>query len=68
VSWDTIERIGFDVTAGGTAGFVTLDGLRAEDTDTINNEYALISRAIPGSPIIKDDTSPMDIEYTLGIA
>lgn len=68
ISWGTIERFGFDITAGGTAGFVTLDALRAEDTDTLNNEYALISRAVYGSPILKTSTSQMDVEYGLEIS
>jgi hypothetical protein len=64
-NWDAITRMGFDVTAGGTAGFVILDGLRIEDTDTPNQDFILVSHAILGSPISKTDVAPMDVEYAL---
>ncbi|QIQ62928.1 minor tail protein [Streptomyces phage Moab] len=63
--WDTVTRMGFDVTAGGTAGYVILDGLRVEDLDTPNQDFVLVSHAILGSPIQKTNTAPMDVEYAL---
>jgi hypothetical protein len=63
--WDTVTRMGFDVTAGGTAGYVILDGLRVEDLDTPNQDFVLVSHAILGSPISKTNTAPMDVEYAL---
>ncbi|QQV92411.1 minor tail protein [Streptomyces phage MeganTheeKilla] len=64
-SWETITRMGFDVTAGGTAGYVILDGLRVEDLDTPNQDFVLVSHAILGSPIQKTNVAPMDVEYAL---
>lgn len=64
-SWDTVTRMGFDVTAGGTAGYVILDGVRVEDLDTPNQDFVLVSHAILGSPIEKTNIAPMDVEYAL---
>ncbi|QQO39729.1 minor tail protein [Streptomyces phage Belfort] len=64
-SWETITRMSFDVTAGGTAGYVILDGLRVEDLDTPNQDFTLVSHAILGSPIQKTNVAPMDVEYAL---
>ena len=65
ITWDNITRMGFDVTAGGTAGYVILDGLRVEDVDTPNQDYILVSHAILASPIAKTNIAPMDVEYAL---
>lgn len=65
VNWDNINRFGFDVTAGGTAGYVILDGLRVEDLDTPNQDFVLVSHTILGSPLVKTNTAPMDVEYAL---
>jgi hypothetical protein len=65
ISWDSISRMGFDVTAGGTAGYVILDGLRVEDLDTPNQEFVLVSHTILSSPLVKSNTAPMDVEYAL---
>ena len=65
ISWESISRITFDVTAGGTDSYVILDGLRVEDVDTPNQNYILVSHAVLGSPIAKTNIAPMDIEYAL---
>lgn len=65
ISWDSITRMGFDVTAGGTAGYVILDGLRVEDLDTPNQDFVLVSHTILSSPLAKTNTAPMDVEYAL---
>jgi hypothetical protein len=65
ISWDSISRMTFNVTAGGTAGYVILDGIRIEDGDVPDKSYILVSHSIPASPIIKSSASPMDIEYAL---
>lgn len=64
-SWDSVTRMGFDVTAGGTGSYVILDGLRVEDLDTPNQDFVLVSHAILGSPIQKTNVAPMDVEYAL---
>lgn len=65
ISWDSITRFGFDVTATATAGYVILDGLRIEDLDTVNQDYVLVSHTVLSSPLVKTDTAPMDVEYAL---
>jgi hypothetical protein len=64
-SWSNITKMSVEVTAGGTAGYLIMDGIRLEDSDTVNPEYALVSRSVLASPLTKTDTSPMDIEYAL---
>lgn len=64
-SWATITKMSVEVTAGGTAGYLIMDGIRIEDADTVNPEYALVSRSVLVSPLTKTNTSPMDIEYAL---
>lgn len=65
VSWDSIDTIGIDVTAGTTAGYVILDGIRIEDTDTPDDDHVLVSRTIMDTPLVKTGIAPMDVEYTL---
>jgi hypothetical protein len=65
ISWDGIDSMGLDVTAGGTAGSVILDGLRVEDTDTINQDHIMVSRTVLTTPLVKTDVAPMDVEYSL---
>jgi hypothetical protein len=64
-SWSAITKINVEVAAGATAGFLIMDGIRIEDADSVNPEYALISRSVLSSPLTKTDTAPMDIEYAL---
>jgi hypothetical protein len=65
ITWDAIDTLGFNVTAGGTAGYVILDGLRVEDTDTPDQDHILVSRTVMSTPLVKSSTAPMDVEYTL---
>jgi len=63
--WSAITTMSVKVTAGGSAGYLIMDGIRIEDGDTLNPAYALVSRSVLGSPLTKTDSSPMDIEYAL---
>jgi len=64
-SWDNINNAEFIVTARASgATVVQLDGLRINDND-IYPDYALVSRAVLGTPIIKGRGEQMDIEYAL---
>lgn len=63
--WSAITKIDIEVTAGGTAGYLIMDGIRIEDADTLNPDYALVSRSVLGTPLVKTDNSPMDVEYAL---
>lgn len=63
-SWANITSIEFQVVAGAVANFY-FDGLRVEDTDTANSDFALVSHSIPSTPITKSYGSLMDIEYYL---
>lgn len=65
ITWDDIDTLGLNVTAGATAGYVIVDGLRAEDTDTPDQDHVLVSRTVMATPLVKSSTAPMDVEYTL---
>lgn len=63
--WSAITTMNVKVTAGATAGNLILDGIRIEDGDTLNPSYVLVSRSVLGSPLVKTDSSPMDVEYAI---
>ncbi|AXH67258.1 minor tail protein [Streptomyces phage Wofford] len=63
-NWEDITTI--TVSAAGT-GNAVFDGIRAEDNDTISNDYALVARTVLSIPKTKTDDSEMDIEYALEI-
>lgn len=67
-SWSDITSVSVIVTStGGGVGSIDMDGLRIEDRDFNSEEYILVSRAVPASPITKAAGSPMDFEYRLEI-
>jgi hypothetical protein len=67
-SWSDITsmEVQATATAGGSVN-VDFDGLRVEDVDSFNPDYALISRTVLGTPIAKTAVAAMDIEYTLDV-
>lgn len=68
IDWGTITSFGVDVTANASGGSIILDGIRVEDTDTINPNYVLVSRALLGAPLAKTAVAPLDIEYALDVS
>lgn len=62
--WSRITYIEFVFT--GTASFM-IDGIRVEERDVINSDYALVSRSILSVPIEKTAGSIMEIEYYLDL-
>jgi hypothetical protein len=68
VSWANITRYGFDIAANASGSNVSLDAFRIEDTDTINQDYALVSHTTNATVLAtKTAVAPMDIEYSLGV-
>lgn len=64
VDWANIDRFGVDVRAT-TTGYVVLDGMRIEDSDTLNVSYALVSHSLLPIPRVKTNVAPLEIEYAL---
>jgi hypothetical protein len=66
MDWANVVTISLahSATAGG-ASDLYLDGVRIEDDDVVGGDYALLSRSVLSTPVIKTDASPMDIEYAL---
>lgn len=65
-SWENITQIEVITTStsGGSAQ-VDLDGVRIEDTDTINTDYVMVSRELLTTPYEKTLGKVQDIEYSL---
>lgn len=67
-SWDNIISADLIVNAkSGGATSVDFDGLRIDASVVDNPDYALVSRTVLGSPVVKTGESQMDIEYTLDV-
>lgn len=64
-SWSNILSLEVAVTAGaGGSTTVQFDGLTIIDKDAYDN-YAIVSRAVLGSPLTKLAGESMDVEYTV---
>jgi len=61
-SWDNITSIEFQITPTGTVRLL-LDGIRAQDEDYVDSDFALVSRSVLSAPITKQAGSLMEIEY-----
>jgi hypothetical protein len=68
-SWSniTIIEIAVTATAGGAAS-VDLDGIRIESGESSNPDYLMVSRTVLGSPILKNNKTEMEIEYSLDVS
>lgn len=68
ISWASINKFGMDVTATATGSFISLDSIRVEDTDTINQDYALVSHTTNATALAtKTSVAPMDVEYAVNV-
>jgi hypothetical protein len=67
-SWANITSIQMEAvaTSGGSAA-IDFDGLRIEDTDTIDPNYVMVARELLGAPVTKVAGRPMDIEFNLPV-
>lgn len=66
IDWSNISYMTVSATAtsGGQAD-VYFDAVRVEDDDAITGDYALLSRSVLQTPLIKSAEAPMDVEYAL---
>lgn len=67
-SWANIGMIQVSVTAtaAGSAN-VYFDGIRVEDTDTINPEYVMVARELLPQPYTKTEGKVQEIEFALAV-
>jgi hypothetical protein len=63
--WSDIVKAQAIITTPGTTTNLILDSLSAFDTDYINPDYAVVSRASSSTPVIKTAGKSMDVEYFL---
>lgn len=66
--WSTINSIEVRVnaTTGGAAS-VEFDGIRIEDTDTINPDYVMVARDVIATPFTKVQGRTQEVEFSLGV-
>ena len=68
-AWNNITSAAVQVTStGGGSGSIDFDGLRIEDKGFNSEEYSLVSRAVPSSPIVKLAGMPLNFEYVLDVS
>jgi hypothetical protein len=61
-NWNNITSVEFIVTSTTSVNLM-IDGIRVQDEDSVDPDYALVSHSILGSSITKSGGSPMEIEY-----
>lgn len=67
-TWSSITSVDLIVNAKAAgATNVDFDGLRIDSTLVPTTDYALVSRTVLGTPVVKTDSSQMDVEYTLDV-
>lgn len=67
-SWANISTIEVEVVSGaGGASSIDFDGLRIEDTDTIDPNYVMVARELLAAPVTKVAGRVMDIEFNLPV-
>lgn len=68
-NWANITEIQVATVAGaGGAASLMYDGIRIEDSDTINPEYVMVARSVLGSPFTFLEGSSQDVEFALNIS
>lgn len=66
--WADINELSVSTTStAGGASAVEFEGLRIEDNDTYNQDYGLIARLVPATPVAKPDGQILDFEYHLAV-
>lgn len=67
-SWANITSLEVEVVAGaGGSASIDFDGLRIEDTDTIDPNYVMVAREVLVTPVTKVAGRVMDIEFNLPV-
>lgn len=68
-TWANITEIRAITTAtAGGAAQVDFDGLRIDDSDTVNSDYVMVSRELLSSPFVKEAGRTQEIEFALDVS
>lgn len=68
-TWSSITGIEVVVVAAaGGSAVVDFDGIRIEDTDTVNPDYVLVSREVLSTPYEKVEGKTQEIEFSLVVS
>lgn len=66
--WESITEIRVITTStAGGASAVDFDGIRIEDSDTINPNYVMVAREMLATPFIKEEGKIQEIEFALDV-
>lgn len=67
-TWDSITSISVATVSAGTgASQVQYDGIRIEDTDTVNTSYVMVARELLPAPVTKQEGKIQEIEFALDV-
>jgi len=68
-SWANITEIRVTTTSGAVgASAVNFDGIRIEDSDTINQDAVMVSRELLSTPFVKTEGKIQEIEFSLDVS
>ena len=66
--WGTITELRVTTNSGaGGASQVDFDGIRIEDTDTVNPDYVMVAREVLSSPYAQQDGRYQAVEFRLDV-
>lgn len=66
--WENITEIRVITTStAGGASAVDFDGIRIEDSDTINPNYVMVAREMLSTPFVKEEGKIQEIEFALDV-
>lgn len=67
-NWSSIIGIEIIVVAGAAgAADVDFDGIRIEDTDSVNPDYVMIAREVLATPYVKVEGQSQEVEFSLKV-
>lgn len=68
-SWAQITEIRVTTTSGATgASSVNFDGIRIEDSDSLNQDFVMVSRELLTTPFVKTEGNVQEIEFSLDVS
>lgn len=67
--WSQITEMRITTTSGaGGASSVSYDGIRIEDSDTLNQDSVMVSRELLTTPFVKTEGKIQEIEFSLSVS
>lgn len=67
-TWDAITKVRVNSGSTGGAGQVDFDGLRIDDTDTLDQDYVMVARELLSTTFTKVEGRANEIEFALDVS